>query len=71
MSIALKILTVVGQAGLTIAFKLLTEKFLSRALVIGLRELARKTETKWDDELVAEMEKALDERKPAAGPEAA
>lgn len=33
------------------AVKLLTERFLSRLIVLGLRECAKRTANTWDDEL--------------------
>lgn len=35
--------------------KLLTERFISRAIVIALREIASRTHNTWDDDLVASI----------------
>lgn len=43
----------------SIAFKLLTEKFFSAMLIIGLKKLAEKTDTAADDKMVRELAEAL------------
>jgi hypothetical protein len=35
------------------AVKMLTERFISRLVIIALRECSKRTANKWDDELVA------------------
>lgn len=56
------------QAALGIGLKLLTERFISRAIVIALKECSRRTTNTWDDELVVEMEKALGDAKQESKP---
>jgi hypothetical protein len=44
----------------------LTERFISKAVVIALKECARRTENEWDDELVKTVEEVLIEEKDKA-----
>jgi hypothetical protein len=52
-AVLLKILVTLGT-------QLLTAKFLSRMIVLGLRSLAKVTDNNLDDSMVDEIAKALD-----------
>jgi len=52
-------MSILISALLSLLVKLVTEKFLAQAIVIGLKALATKTENTYDDELVYALEEAL------------
>lgn len=54
----LAVLSTLGAALLHMGTALLTEAFLKRAIVIGLRKLVAKTETEADNQLLEAAEKA-------------
>lgn len=56
--IVAKILATIGTMLLTMGTQLLTEAFLKRLVVIGLRKLVAKTENETDNQLLAAAEEA-------------
>ncbi len=50
---------------LSMLFKLLTESFIKRVILIGLRKLSEATENQTDDEIYQAVKEALD--RPAKG----
>lgn len=58
IALILKILAPIGTLLVTMGTQLLTEAFLKKAVVIGLRKIVAKTENKTDDELLKQAEEA-------------
>lgn len=57
-ALLLKVLAPVGTLLLTMGTQLLTEAFLKKAIVIGLRKVVAKTENDTDNQLLAACEDA-------------
>lgn len=56
------IIAVLKQLGIAIVISALSEKFLKKLAIWALRKLVKYTSNELDDELLAEVEKALDKK---------
>ena len=54
---------VLAKVGVSIGTKLMTERFISRMVILVLEYLVKSTKNKIDDELLEEVKKAFEDEK--------